>query len=131
MSLSISHSDSFSLIEQLPILQILVPFVSAPLIVFIGNRKVAWWIAFIASLISLLIAINLLLLVNDGSIISYHIGGWAPPIGIEYRVDALNAFVLVLITLISSIVVPYAYKSVENEIPEQHHTLFYAQTVSD
>lgn len=126
MSLSISHSDSFSLIEQLPILQILVPFVSAPLIVFIGNRKVAWWITFIASLISLLIAINLLLLVNDGSIISYHIGGWAPPIGIEYRVDALNAFVLVLITLISSIVVPYAYKSVENEIPKQHHTLFYA-----
>lgn len=126
MSLPISHSDSFSLVEQLPILQILVPFVSAPLIVFIGNRTIAWWITFLASLISLLISINLLLLVNDGSIISYHIGGWAPPIGIEYRVDALNAFVLVLITLISTIVAPYAYKSVRNEIPEEHHTLFYA-----
>ena len=126
MSLPISHSDSFSLVEQLPILQILVPFVSAPLIVFIGNRTIAWWITFLASLISLLISINLLLLVNDGSIISYHIGGWAPPIGIEYRVDALNAFVLVLITLISTIVAPYAYKSVRNEIPKEHHTLFYA-----
>ena len=126
MSLPISHSDSFSLVEQLPILQILVPFVSAPLIVFIGNRSIAWWITFLASLISLLISINLLLLVNDGSIISYHIGGWAPPIGIEYRVDALNAFVLVLITLISTIVAPYAYKSVGNEIPKEHHTLFYA-----
>ena len=126
MSLPISHSDSFSLVEQLPILQILVPFVSAPLIVFIGNRTIAWWITFLASLISLLISINLLLLVNDGSIISYHIGGWAPPIGIEYRVDALNSFVLVLITLISTIVAPYAYKSVGNEIPKEHHTLFYA-----
>ena len=126
MSLAISHSDSFSLVEQLPILQILVPFVSAPLIVFIGNRTIAWWITFLASLISLLISINLLLLVNDGSIISYHIGGWAPPIGIEYRVDALNAFVLVLIALISTIVAPYAYKSVGNEIPKEHHTLFYA-----
>jgi multicomponent Na+:H+ antiporter subunit D len=126
MSLPISHSDSFSLVEQLPILQILVPFVSAPLIVFIGNRTIAWWITFLASLISLLISINLLLLVNDGSIISYHIGGWAPPIGIEYRVDALNAFVLVLIALISTIVAPYAYKSVGNEIPKEHHTLFYA-----
>lgn len=126
MSLPISHSDSFSLVEQLPILQILVPFVSAPLIVFIGNRTIAWWITFLASLISLLISINLLLLVNDGSIISYHIGGWAPPIGIEYRVDALNAFVLVLITLISTIIAPYAYKSVGNEIPKEHHTLFYA-----
>ena len=126
MSLPISHSDSFSLVEQLPILQILVPFVSAPLIVFIGNRTIAWWITFLASVISLLISINLLLLVNDGSIISYHIGGWAPPIGIEYRVDALNAFVLVLIALISTIVAPYAYKSVGNEIPKEHHTLFYA-----
>ena len=126
MSLPISHSDSLSLVEQLPILQILVPFVSAPLIVFIGNRTIAWWITFLASLISLLISINLLLLVNDGSIISYHIGGWAPPIGIEYRVDALNAFVLVLIALISTIVAPYAYKSVGNEIPKEHHTLFYA-----
>ena len=126
MSLPISHSDSFSLVEQLPILQILVPFVSAPLIVFIGNRTIAWWITFLVSLISLLISINLLILVNDGSIISYHIGGWAPPIGIEYRVDALNAFVLVLITLISTIVAPYAYKSVGNEIPKEHHTLFYA-----
>ena len=126
MSLPISHSDSFSLVEQLPILQILVPFVSAPLIVFIGNRTIAWWITFLASLISLLISINLLVLVNDGSIISYHIGGWAPPIGIEYRVDALNAFVLVLITLISTTVAPYAYKSVGNEIPKEHHTLFYA-----
>ena len=126
MSLPISHSDSFSLVEQLPILQILVPFVSAPLIVFIGNRTIAWWVTFLASVISLLISINLLLLVNDGSIISYHIGGWAPPIGIEYRVDALNAFVLVLITLISTIVAPYAYKSVGNEIPKEHHTLFYA-----
>ena len=126
MSLPISHSDSFSLVEQLPILQILVPFVSAPLIVFIGNRTIAWWITFLASLISLLISINLLILVNDGSIISYHIGGWVPPIGIEYRVDALNAFVLVLITLISTIVAPYAYKSVGNEIPKEHHTLFYA-----
>ena len=30
-------------------------------------------------------------------VISYAIGGWAPPIGIEYRIDLLNAFVLVLV----------------------------------
>ena len=30
--------------------------------------------------------------------ISYHLGGWAPPWGIEYRVDLLNAFVLVLVS---------------------------------
>ena len=32
---------SMTLTEQLPILQVLVPFVAAPLIVFIGSRSLA------------------------------------------------------------------------------------------
>ena len=27
-------------------------------------------------------------------VISYHMGNWAPPLGIEYRIDFVNAFVL-------------------------------------
>ena len=33
-----------------------------------------------------------------GASISYALGSWAPPWGIEYRVDAANAFVLVLVS---------------------------------
>ncbi|OUS07284.1 cation:proton antiporter [Rhodobacterales bacterium 52_120_T64] len=112
--------------DHLPILQVLVPLATAPLIVLIGSRRLTWSLAFIASALSFVIAILLLMQVIDGSVISYQIGGWAPPLGIEYRVDATNAFVLFLVTGISTLVLPYARESVKSEIPARHHTLFYA-----
>ena len=125
MSAETTHV-AMTLSDHLPILQILVPLVTAPLIVLIGSRRLTWSLAFIASVLSFGIAILLLMQVIDGSIISYQIGGWAPPLGIEYRVDAANAFVLLLVTGISTLVLPYARESVKFEIPTKHHTLFYA-----
>ncbi len=117
---------AMTLYDHLPVLQVLVPLVSAPLIVLIGSRRLTWSIAFTASAVSFVIAILLLMQVIDGSIISYQIGGWAPPLGIEYRVDAANAFVLLLVSGISTLVLPYARESIKSEIPARHHTLFYA-----
>ncbi len=112
-------------VEHLPILVVLVPFLAAPLTVLIGSRRLAWPIAFLASLASFLISVKLLLQVLDGGVISYHLGGWAPPMGIEYRIDAANAFVLLLVSAIGTIVMPYTIQSIKSEISERHHTLFY------
>ena len=46
--------------------------------------------------------------------------------GIEYRVDLVNAFVLVIVTAIGAVVTPYALKSVEQEIDAAKIPLFYA-----
>jgi len=119
-------ASATTLADQLPILQIIVPLIAAPLIVFIGHKGLAWWLAFLAALTSLVISSLLLAQVIDGSIISYHIGGWAPPLGIEYRVDTANAFVLLIISTICAITLPYARQSVASEIPAKNHTLFYA-----
>ena len=86
-----------TLADHLPILQVLVPFLAAPIVVVLGSRALAWPLAFASSLICTIIAFLLLMQVMDGSFISYHLGGWAPPLGIEYRVDAANAFVLLLV----------------------------------
>ncbi|XXK31076.1 monovalent cation/H+ antiporter subunit D family protein [Rhodobacteraceae bacterium nBUS_24] len=120
------HHTALTLVDHLPILEVLVPFVAAPLIVVLGSRKLAWPIAFVASAISFVIACLLLLQVLDGSYISYHLGGWAPPLGIEYRVDAANAFVLFLVSGISTVILPYARASLEAEIPRRSTTLLYA-----
>ena len=120
------HQVSLTLQEQLPILQIVIPFLSAPLIVLVGIRSLAWYIAFGASALSLAISWALLGQVLDGSFISYQIGGWAPPFGIEYRIDATNALVLFLISLIGTIVLPYAKSSAPNELGIRGQTLFYA-----
>jgi len=120
------HHVSASLGDHLPVLVVLVPFVAAPLLVFIGSRRLAWSIAFAASAISLVISFLLLMRVIGGEVISYHLGGWAPPLGIEYRVDAANAFVLLLVTAIAVVVLPFARESVRAEIPDRQNTLFYA-----
>ena len=77
------HHVALTLAEQLPILQVIVPFIVAPLIVFLGIRQLAWPLAFLASLSCLVISCLLLQQVIDGSEISYKHGGWAPPLGIE------------------------------------------------
>jgi multicomponent Na+:H+ antiporter subunit D len=126
MATETAQHVAMTLTDHLPVLQVLVPFVAAPLVVLIGSRQLAWPIAFISSALAFVVAVLLLMQVIDGSIISYHIGGWAPPLGIEYRIDAANAFVLLLVTGISTVVLPYARKSVQSEIPERHHALFYS-----
>ena len=84
MATQTAHHVAMTLSEHLPILQVLIPFITAPLIVFVGRRELAWPLAFTASFTSFVIACLLLSKVIGGGVISYKIGGWAPPLGIEY-----------------------------------------------
>ena len=111
--------------SHFPILQVVVPLILAPICVVIGRSTASWLITFFASVASFVIALSLLFSVSDGSSISYHIGGWPPPIGIEYVVDSANAFLLVLVSGMSSIVLLYARDQIKFEIDERNHTLFY------
>ena len=79
----VAEHTTRSLIDHLPLLQVLVPFCAAPIIVLIGSRRLAWPLAFISSVISLIISIILMLSVREGGYITYSLGGWAPPLGIE------------------------------------------------
>jgi len=60
----------------------------------------------------------------SGTII-YELGGWDAPWGIEYRIDKLNAFVLLIISAVSTVVLLAAQTSIEKELPKDKHTLFY------
>jgi multicomponent Na+:H+ antiporter subunit D len=61
----------------------------------------------------------------DGAI-HYALGGWVAPYGIEYVVDPVNAWVIVIVALIGALVTPYARMSVKREISEDRIPLFYA-----
>jgi len=122
----VAEHTARDLIDHLPLLQVLVPFCTAPVIVLFGSRRFAWPLAFISSVISLVISVMLMMIVREGGYISYTLGGWAPPLGIEYRIDATNAFVLMLISTIGTLVLPFAYTSIKNEIRNRDHTLLYA-----
>ena len=121
-----SHFLPEQLMSQLPALQVLVPLLAAPLCVLLHNSRIAWVIAILASYTSLGIALLLLQQTSDGSVISYAMGNWAPPWGIEYRIDTLSAFVLVIVSMVSSITLPYAWRSLGKEVPESKLYLMYA-----
>ena len=105
---------------------VLAPLFASPLAVIAGHRTVAFAIAWIASGVSLVSALALLAAVKDGTVLSYAMGGWAPPVGIEYRVDAANALVLVIVSAMAFITLPYSRETIRQEIPTRHHALFYA-----
>ncbi|MCC5794318.1 MAG: monovalent cation/H+ antiporter subunit D family protein [Chromatiales bacterium] len=88
--------------------------------------RLAWGVTLAACWATLAIALLLLLQVSDGGEIRYEMGGWAPPWGIEYRVDGANAWVLLIIGLVSAVVMPFARRSVEQEIPADRLGLFYS-----
>lgn len=114
------------MIEQhLPALQVVLPLVAAPLCVLLHRGLLAWFVALLTSWGTFAIACLLLDEVLATGTISYAMGGWTPPWGIEYRVDVLSGFILVMVTLIGALVISYARRSVEREIPSDRIYLFY------
>lgn len=111
---------------HLPVLQVVLPLIAAPIIVLARRGAIAWLLAVIVSWAGLFISAALLAQVAGGSVISYAIGNWPPPWGIEYRIDRVNAFLLTLVSLISAVVVVYSRLSVAAEVPREQHYLFYA-----
>ena len=111
--------------EHLPVLQVVLPLVSAPLCLLLVRSVWAWLLAFIVSLAALVISIVLLREVYTGEVLSYAIGGWAAPWGIEYRVDAVNAFILIIVTAISVVALMFAKTSVAQEVASDKQGLFY------
>ena len=110
---------------HLPALQVVVPLLAAALCVLVPWKRFSWGIAMAGSVAAFAAAIGLLSRVLDGEDIRYALGGWAAPWGIEYRVDAVNALVLLIVAGISVIVTPFALTSVERELDARRIPLFY------
>lgn len=112
--------------DHLPILQVIVPLMMAPVAALARRRGLAWFLAVLATWASLGIAVLLLLRVLEGGTIIYSLGGWAAPWGIEYRVDMVSAYVLVVVATIGAVVTPYALLSVRREIGVKQAPLLYS-----
>ena len=88
--------------DQLPALIIVAPLLGAFLTPVIGWRHRhlcrPWALMMLA--VPLYAAVGSLLRVVNSGPFGYNLGGWAPPWGIEYRIDHLSALMLVLIAAI-------------------------------
>ncbi|MCB1495188.1 MAG: monovalent cation/H+ antiporter subunit D family protein [Bauldia sp.] len=112
--------------EHLPALQVVVPLFGALLAALVRRPWPAWLITVVVSIAVLVISAMLLVRVLDEGVISYHLGGWDPTIGIEYRVDIVNALILLLVSAVAAVIAPFARLSVLSEVPEDRIGWFYS-----
>jgi len=112
--------------SHISLLLVVIPLIAAPIVAILPRGRLPWAAALLVAFVCAALAgIQLWAVVHDG-MISYELGGWAPPWGIEYRIDAVNAFVALIVAGIAAITLPYALLSVEKEIPEHQIPLFYS-----
>lgn len=113
-------------LSQLPALVVVVPLIAAPLCILLHRATLAWIVYLVTAWSGLGMAILLCLQVHAGGEISYAMGGWAPPFGIELRLDGFNTLVLLLVNGIAAVTSIYARASVAAEIPDDRAYLYYA-----
>ncbi len=111
---------------QLPILQVVIPLLGAPVCALFRSSRSAWALSVALAWLSFGVAVALFQQSWFGGYVSYEIGGWPPPWGIEYRIDILNSFVLLLVSGMAAVVVPFAGRSIEAELQDDRIPLFYA-----
>lgn len=112
---------------HLPILQVIVPLLTAPLVLLLRDRTLAWAAATAASLCAFGIALFLALTVRDGTVLEYALGSWPVPYGIALTVDAFSALLLLIISGGSSAALLIARQSLAREVePGRQHLLYTA-----
>lgn len=112
-------------IAQLPVLPVILPLVAAPLTLLAPGPRASFGWAVLISWLTFFACAALLMTVSQSGEISYFLGNWAPPLGIEYRVDLANALVLFLVSGIAAIVFTFSFQSVKLEIDAAQTPLFY------
>ncbi len=118
-----------NLAAHAPALLVVAPMMLAPIAAFMPNGRIAWILSILATGFALLMAITLVSQVRSiegGAIISYAMGGWTPDAGIEFRIDALNSMVLLLVSSIGFLAAIFSWPTVAAEIREAKRAMFYA-----
>ena len=115
-----------SLEAHFPALQIVVPLLSVPVVMLLKPRGFAWAATTAASIVALAIAISITSAVLGGAEIRYLMGNWAPPYGIELRVDHFSAVLLLIITGASTFALVAGRQSIDDQIEVERQPMFFA-----
>ena len=107
--------------DNLPPLIIVVPLIGALLCALLPPRAatLAWLIAVFASGFSMVAAFGMMRMIRQDDLferLSYHLGGWAPPWGIELALDHASAFIAVVVASLSFVATLASNELIKKEI---------------
>ena len=110
------------MIEQnLPVLVPVIFLLAALLAPLLGlwKRRLSYLVAITATLVNTAVAVYSLYYVVVSGTLRHKFGGWVPPIGIEYVLDPLAAFMLAVVAVVSLLVLTHARLLVRTELPDK------------
>jgi len=109
------------IVEQFPVLIVGLSLLGAFTILVAGwrTKKSCFFISAATISVQFVMAIFILNHVLTVGTIHYWLGGWMPPWGIEYVVDALNAYILVILLFLALLCVLYSKRNIEHEMPQK------------
>jgi len=115
-----------TLTDHLPALQVVVPMLSAPLVALMRVPGLSWAAATATSLMTFVVAVSLTGTVLQSGDVAYLMGSWPAPYGIELRVTAFSALLLLIVTAASALALLAGKHSIDTEIEDERQPLFYA-----
>jgi len=115
------------LVEQFPVIIIGLSMFLAYTMLLTGylNRRLPFFMSLAMNSFFLVLSLFILNHVLTVGPIRYWQGGWRPPWGIEYVVDAMNAYLLVIVISMVILGLIYSRGNVRHEIEERKHVIFY------
>lgn len=111
-----------------PLLVIVVLFSGAYLTPLLGlwNKKICFPLAIVSSLVSALLSVGLLFLVLENETVSYYVGGWEPPYGIELKLDPLSSFLSLVVAIVGFLAIIFSKRYAEHEISSKKQPAYYS-----
>lgn len=110
--------------KHLPVLVVLLPLMTAPLLILLRDRALAWLAAIAASLCAFGIAVTMARAVLQGEVFEYALGSWAAPYGITLVVDSFAALLLLIVTGASSAALLMAGPVIDRAMDRDRQPLF-------
>lgn len=109
------------MIQNAPALLIILPLIASTINLIIGLWRKELCYPFTVAILSActLLSVSIIDTVVSHGTITYKLGGWAPPWGIVYVIDHLNAYMLIIVSFISLVVSVYSKKSIEKELTDK------------
>ena len=96
--------------EPTLMLMIVAPLFAGILNITIGrfSNKARYSVSIVTTLILIALAAMMLKTTLDGNILTYGIGGWSPPLGINLAADSLSALIVLVISCIGFLCIVYS-----------------------
>jgi multicomponent Na+:H+ antiporter subunit D len=113
--------------RHFPVFMITLPILGAVLMPFLGYLRERWvpWAATLPLTASSVLGILLIGKIPSGGYLSYHMGNWEPPWGIEVRVDYVGLFLMLIVCGITLLTMIFSRRYIAREVSGGRLTSYY------